>query len=54
MHTWWLLVLVISLNGVDWAAFEILNVRIIRGFLQQHPLTFYSHSMEAYPYLDRE
>lgn len=25
-HTWWLLLVVISLNGVDWAAFEILNI----------------------------
>ncbi|KAK8194407.1 hypothetical protein M8818_007598 [Zalaria obscura] len=25
-HTWWLLLAVISLNGIDWAAFEILNV----------------------------
>lgn len=25
-HTWWLLLTVITLNGVDWAAFEILNI----------------------------
>lgn len=25
-HTWWLLFAVISLNAVDWAAFEILNI----------------------------
>ncbi|CAK3950479.1 high-affinity potassium transport -like [Lecanosticta acicola] len=25
-HTWWLLVAVVTLNGVDWAAFEILNI----------------------------
>ncbi|OCL14097.1 TrkH-domain-containing protein [Glonium stellatum] len=25
-HTWWLLIAVICLNGVDWAAFEILNI----------------------------
>lgn len=25
-HTWWLLLAVITLNGVDWAAFEILNI----------------------------
>lgn len=25
-HTWWLLFAVIMLNGVDWAAFEILSV----------------------------
>lgn len=25
-HTWWLLVSVIVLNGIDWAAFEILNI----------------------------
>ncbi|EAW13680.1 putative cation transporter [Aspergillus clavatus NRRL 1] len=25
-HTWWLLCLVIVLNGIDWAAFEILNI----------------------------
>ncbi|WPH04979.1 Hypothetical protein R9X50_00787700 [Acrodontium crateriforme] len=25
-HTWWLLVAVIVLNGIDWAAFEILNI----------------------------
>ncbi|KAK5130859.1 hypothetical protein LTR08_001631 [Meristemomyces frigidus] len=25
-HTWWLLFAVITLNGVDWAAFEILNL----------------------------
>ena len=30
-HTWWLLVSVIGLNGVDWAAFEILNVRVVRA-----------------------
>ena len=24
-HTWWLLAAVISLNGIDWAAFEVLN-----------------------------
>lgn len=25
-HTWWLLVVVITLNGIDWVAFEVLNV----------------------------
>ncbi|ORY15670.1 cation transport protein-domain-containing protein [Clohesyomyces aquaticus] len=25
-HTWWLLLAVICLNGIDWAAFEILNL----------------------------
>jgi len=25
-HTWWLLLSVVTLNGIDWAAFEILNV----------------------------
>ncbi|PNS17339.1 hypothetical protein CAC42_7022 [Sphaceloma murrayae] len=25
-HTWWLLTAVVVLNGVDWAAFEILNI----------------------------
>ncbi|GME23272.1 Cation transporter [Neofusicoccum parvum] len=25
-HTWWLLLSVITLNGIDWAAFEILNI----------------------------
>lgn len=25
-HTWWLLFAVITLNGIDWAAFEILNI----------------------------
>jgi Trk-type K+ transport system membrane component len=25
-HTWWLLISVIGLNGVDWIAFEVLNV----------------------------
>ena len=25
-HTWWLLVAVITLNGIDWAGFEILNI----------------------------
>ena len=25
-HTWWLLMAVIVLNGVDWAAFEVLNI----------------------------
>jgi potassium uptake Trk family protein len=25
-HTWWLLLMVITLNGIDWAAFEILNI----------------------------
>ncbi|GAB7341959.1 hypothetical protein MBLNU457_g0259t1 [Dothideomycetes sp. NU457] len=25
-HTWWLLLAVITLNGIDWAAFEILNI----------------------------
>ena len=27
-HTWWLLGSIILLNGIDWAAFEILNVRL--------------------------
>ncbi|KAK4555761.1 hypothetical protein LTR86_006981 [Recurvomyces mirabilis] len=26
-HTWWLLMSVVVLNGTDWAAFEILNIR---------------------------
>ncbi|KAF2865092.1 putative cation transporter, partial [Massariosphaeria phaeospora] len=25
-HTWWLLTSVVTLNGIDWAAFEILNI----------------------------
>jgi Trk-type K+ transport system membrane component len=25
--TWWLLLMVIVLNGIDWAAFELLNIR---------------------------
>ena len=25
-HTWWLLLSVIVLNGIDWVAFEVLNV----------------------------
>lgn len=25
-HTWWLLLSVVALNGIDWAAFEILNI----------------------------
>ena len=25
-HTWWLLATLIALNGIDWAAFEILNI----------------------------
>jgi Trk-type K+ transport system membrane component len=25
-HTWWLAGVIIVLNGVDWAAFEVLNV----------------------------
>lgn len=25
-HTWWLLLVVITLNGIDWAAFETLNI----------------------------
>jgi len=25
-HTWWLLLAVVTLNGIDWAAFEILNI----------------------------
>ncbi|OQO01971.1 hypothetical protein B0A48_12444 [Cryoendolithus antarcticus] len=25
-HTWWLLLSVVTLNGIDWAAFEILNI----------------------------
>ncbi|KAK4504104.1 hypothetical protein PRZ48_005019 [Zasmidium cellare] len=45
-HTWWLLLSVVSLNSIDWAAFEILNigneyidafpvgVRIIDGLFQ--------------------
>ena len=26
MHTWWLLITLVSLNGIDWAAFEVLNI----------------------------
>ncbi|PSK48659.1 hypothetical protein B9Z65_70 [Elsinoe australis] len=26
IHTWWLLAAVVVLNGIDWAAFEILNI----------------------------
>lgn len=26
-HTWWLLGVIICLNGIDWVAFEVLNVR---------------------------
>lgn len=25
-HTWWLALAILTLNGIDWAAFEILNV----------------------------
>lgn len=25
-HTWWLLAILVLLNGIDWVAFEILNV----------------------------
>ncbi|KAF2839335.1 TrkH-domain-containing protein [Patellaria atrata CBS 101060] len=25
-HSWWLLLSVVSLNGIDWAAFEVLNI----------------------------
>ena len=25
-HTWWLFAAVVALNGIDWAAFEVLNV----------------------------
>lgn len=25
-HTWWLLLAVVTLNGIDWAAFEVLNI----------------------------
>lgn len=25
-HTWWLLLMVVTLNGIDWAAFEVLNI----------------------------
>ena len=28
-HTWWLLGSLIFLNGTDWFAFEVLNVRIL-------------------------
>jgi len=29
-HTWWLLLSVITLNGIDWAAFEILNIHNVQ------------------------
>lgn len=25
-HTWWLLLMVVTLNGIDWAGFEVLNI----------------------------
>lgn len=25
-HTWWLLATLVALNGIDWAAFEVLNI----------------------------
>ena len=31
-HTWWLLAILILLNGIDWVAFEILNVSPIGRF----------------------
>ena len=27
-HTWWLVVAVVGLNSIDWAAFEVLNVSV--------------------------
>ena len=30
-HTWWLLATLIMLNGIDWAAFEVLNVSYLIG-----------------------
>lgn len=32
-HTWWLGLALITLNGIDWAAFGILNVRSTRARL---------------------
>lgn len=34
-HTWWLLLSVIVLNGIDWLAFEVLNVS--RSATQSYP-----------------
>ena len=36
-HTWWLLLVVVTLNGIDWVAFEILNVS--RALVTTNPLT---------------
>ena len=35
-HTWWLFAALIGLNAIDWAAFEVLNVRT----LLLSPLTY--------------
>ena len=40
-HTWWLLAILVLLNGIDWLAFEILNVSWINGALSSHR----SHSL---------
>ena len=34
-HTWWLLAILVILNGIDWIAFEILNVSRISGAHQK-------------------
>lgn len=36
-HTWWLLGTLVLLNGIDWAAFEVLNVS--NPFPLRHPST---------------
>lgn len=43
-HTWWLLSALVVLNGVDWAAFEILNVSLPTSRLGKY----------AYIVLDRQ
>lgn len=35
-HTWWLLAVIICLNGIDWAAFEVLNVRQVLSKSSAH------------------
>ncbi|QIW97609.1 hypothetical protein AMS68_003127 [Peltaster fructicola] len=37
-HTWWLLLSVVTLNSIDWAAFEILNIN--NSLLEDLPVNF--------------
>ena len=39
-HTWWLFTAVVILNGIDWIAFEVLNVRTFNQFLREIGLIF--------------